>query len=59
MDTTSEQCTLDFATPASLERLDREYGVYAQGDGVILYRRGYHGESIDLTLAGGRGENSP
>jgi uncharacterized membrane protein len=59
MDTTSEQCTLDFATPASLERLDREYSVYAQGDGVILYRRGYHGESIDLTLAGDRGENSP
>lgn len=53
MDTTSEQCTLNFATEDSLKRLEREYGVYAEGDGVVLYERGYSGESIDLTAEQG------
>ncbi len=26
----------------------REYGIYAQGDGVYLYKRGYEGEPILL-----------
>ena len=31
-----------------MERLEREYGIYAQGDGVYLYKRGYVGEPILL-----------
>jgi hypothetical protein len=26
--------------------LEREYGIYAQGDGVYLYKRGYSGEAL-------------
>ncbi len=48
MDTTSEQCTLDFATQESLNTLESEYGIYASGDGVCLYKRGYDGETLDL-----------
>jgi len=50
-DSTSEQCFLDWGTKESLERLEREYGIYAEGDGVYLYKRGYEGEPLMLTGA--------
>lgn len=48
MDTTSEQCTLNFATKKSIERLEKEYGVYADSDGVFLYKLGFEGVPIEI-----------
>ena len=50
-DSTSEQCMLHWGSQASLDRLEREYGVYAEGDGVYLYKRGYEGEPLKLGVA--------
>jgi len=50
-DSTSEQCFLDWGTKESLDRLEREYGIYAEGDGVYLYKKGYEGEPLVLTGA--------
>jgi len=48
VDDSNEQSTLRMADAGSLERLDKEYGVYAAGDGVFLYRKGYEGDATDL-----------
>ena len=48
-DSTSEQCMLHWGSQASLERLEEEYGVYAEGDGVYLYKRGYEGEPLAIS----------
>jgi uncharacterized membrane protein len=47
-DTTSKWSILEGNTKESMERLESEYGIYAQGDGVYLYQRGYEGEPILL-----------
>jgi uncharacterized membrane protein len=47
-DETSEQSILRWGSQESLERLESEYGIYAQGDGVYLYQKGYNGEPIPL-----------
>jgi uncharacterized membrane protein len=47
-DDTSEQSILKWGSQESLERLENEYGIYAQGDGVYLYKRDYNGEPILL-----------
>jgi len=50
-DSTLAQSILKWGSQASLERLEREYGVYAEGDGVYLYKRGYEGEPLKLGVA--------
>lgn len=47
-DSTSVWSILRWGSKKSLERLEREYGIYAQGDGVYLYKKGYEGEPILL-----------
>ncbi len=43
VDSTSEQ---SIPRRGSEESLEREYGIYAQGDGIYLYKKGYDGESF-------------
>ncbi len=51
IDDTSGQSTLKFANSASRLRLRAEYGVYAEGDGVYLFLRGYEGDAVSLAPA--------
>jgi len=53
-DSTLPQSILKWGSEESLERLEREYGVYAEGDGVYLYKRGYEGEPLKLGVAEGK-----
>jgi len=32
----------------SKRKIESEYGLYAEGDGIYLYKKGYQGESILL-----------
>ena len=48
VDLTSEQSILRWGSKQSLERLESEYGIYAQGDGIYLYKRDYHGEALAI-----------
>ena len=48
-DSTSQHSIFKWSTDESLERLEREYGIYAQGDGVYLYKYGYEGEPLMLS----------
>ncbi len=45
-DSTTLQSIFEWADQTSLDRIESEYGIYAQGDGIILYRLGYTGEPI-------------
>ncbi len=48
VDSASEQSILERGNAESLERLKREYGIYAQGDGIYLFKKGYDGEPLTL-----------
>lgn len=48
VDTTTRWSVLDIADEESLQRMEEEYGVFAQGDGVYLYLKGYEGDAITL-----------
>ena len=45
VDSTTLNSVRRWSTAISLKRLETEYGIYAQGDGVYLYKRGYTGEA--------------
>jgi len=45
---TSQQSIFKWGNNESLDRLEREYGVYAQGDGIYLFKKGYDGEPFTL-----------
>ncbi len=45
-DSTTSQSIFEWADQVSLDRIESEYGIYAQGDGIILYQFGYTGEPI-------------
>jgi uncharacterized membrane protein len=47
-DTTTEWSVLDEADEESLQRIEEEYGVFAHGDGVYLYLKGYEGDPVTL-----------
>ncbi len=47
-DFASNHSMFRWCTDESLERLEREYGIFAQGDWVYLYKRGYEGEPLML-----------
>ena len=47
-DSTSEQSILRWSSGQSLERLESDYEIYAQGDGVYLFKKGYSGEPFPL-----------
>ena len=38
-------------TPSAWERLETDYGLYAEGDGVLLYKRGYQGAALEVDAA--------
>lgn len=46
VDSTTRFSAFKQADEESLNRLMREYGIYAQGDGIYLYKRGYEGEPL-------------
>jgi uncharacterized membrane protein len=49
IDETTRWSILDRADEESLDRLEEEYGIFAQGDGIYLYEKGYEGDPILLT----------
>ena len=47
-DSASDPRVLNWGSDESQERLEREYGIYAQGDGIYLFKKGYDGEPFTL-----------
>lgn len=48
MDTVADSSPTRRMPASSWARLRSDYGVYARGDGVFLYKRGYQGEPIEI-----------
>jgi len=44
----TERSVLDRSSGASLQRLRSDYGLYARGDGVYLFKLGYEGDPLEL-----------
>lgn len=53
MDTKSPASLSRQLTPTASATLYSEYGLYAKGDGVYLFRRGFEGNAIELPVGGG------
>jgi uncharacterized membrane protein len=51
VDTRSNQSLFLYMTSSAWERLYSDYGVYARGDGVFLYRLGWTGVPIEMTAS--------
>ena len=48
MDRTSEASLTRQFTPSASATLHSDYGLYAKGDGVFLFKRGFQGEPIEI-----------